>query len=111
MASGTDFSELMVRLRRGDQDAAAEVFRRLADGLLRLAENRLGRLARSRLDSEDVVNSAFKSLLSALPDGQFDPECWGGLWALLTTITRRHAPPRAATGRRDRAHRAEGTPG
>jgi RNA polymerase sigma-70 factor (ECF subfamily) len=94
----------MSRLRAGDQDAAAELFQRFAGRLAALAARRLGTLPGGKLDSEDVVLSAFKSFFRRHADGRLAPEGWGGLWALLTKITLRkcgHQLAYLCAGRRD----------
>jgi RNA polymerase sigma-70 factor (ECF subfamily) len=87
MSDDADFADLMARLRAGDPDAAADLFRRFAGRLAVLAAHRLGPLAKGKLDPEDVVQSAFKSFFRRQADGRLAPESWGGLWALLTRIT------------------------
>jgi RNA polymerase sigma-70 factor (ECF subfamily) len=87
MPDDADFADRMARLRAGDQDAAADLFRRFAGRLAALAARRLGPLARGKFDPEDVVQSAFKSFFGRQADGRLAPQSWGGLWVLLTTIT------------------------
>src|SRR5690349_8375175 len=89
MTTSTEFADLMDRLRAGDQDAATLLFERFAKRLIGLAQLRLGPLARGKIDAEDVVQSVFKSFFRRQAEGLLDPESWGGLWALLTTITLR----------------------
>jgi hypothetical protein len=48
------------RLQRGDPEATEEVFARYAEGLARLAGQNLSPRLAARLDSADVVQSAFR---------------------------------------------------
>src|SRR5436305_1291848 len=78
---------LVARWRAGDQQAAAELFRRYADRLIALARSRLSaRLAR-RIDPEDVVQSAYRSFFGDTRAGRYDVGRAGDLWQLLVTIT------------------------
>jgi RNA polymerase sigma-70 factor, ECF subfamily len=89
MPDDESFDRLMVRLREGDEDAAAELFHRFARRLAALAGRRLGPRVRAKVDPEDVVQSAFKSFFRRQSAGRFQLRDWGALWALLTTITLR----------------------
>jgi RNA polymerase sigma-70 factor (ECF subfamily) len=83
------FADLMTRLRAGDQNAAAELFQRFAGRLILLARDRLGPLVKGKVDPEDIVQSALRSFFVRHADGRIAPRGWGGLWAILTTITLR----------------------
>jgi RNA polymerase sigma-70 factor (ECF subfamily) len=89
MADDPSFDALMARLRAGDDEAAARVFRRFAGRLIALARGRLGGRVRQKVDPEDVAQSAFRSFFAHQADGQFALEDWDGLWGLLTLITLR----------------------
>ena len=79
-------AKLVERWRQGDQDAAAELFRRYASRLIALARSRLtGKLAH-RVDPEDVVQSVYRSFFSNVLDDRYDVERGGDLWRLLVTI-------------------------
>jgi DNA-directed RNA polymerase specialized sigma24 family protein len=79
--------DLWRRCAAGDEDAAEQIYRRYAAGLMTLARRRLSaRLAR-RVDPEDVVQSAYRSFFLRGREGQFRIERSGDLWRLLTTIT------------------------
>src|SRR5262245_61917038 len=68
---------LLARCREGDQQAAAELFRRYADRLIALARSRLSaRLAR-RLDPEDAVHSAYRSFFADVREGRYHVEQGG----------------------------------
>jgi RNA polymerase sigma-70 factor (ECF subfamily) len=83
------FGDLMVRLRGGDNDAAAEVFQRFAHRLILLARTRLDSRTRQKIDAEDVVQSAFRSFFARHARGQFDLADWNGLGTMLVIITLR----------------------
>src|SRR4051794_853268 len=89
MADDASFDALMARLRTGDDEAAARVFRRFARQLIALARSRLGGRVRQKVDPEDVAQSVFRSFFARQADGQFVLEDWDGLWGLLTLITLR----------------------
>lgn len=89
MAQDLVFNELMDRLRGGDQDAAREIFTRFANRLIGLARTRLDPPTRQKVDSEDVVQSVFRSFFARYADGQFDLGNWDNLWSMLTVITLR----------------------
>jgi RNA polymerase sigma-70 factor (ECF subfamily) len=79
--------DLLARWRAGDQQAAAEMFRRYADRLIALARSRLSSKLAARVDPEDVVQSAYRSFFSDARDGRYDLQQDGGLWQLLVMIT------------------------
>ena len=79
--------DLVARWRAGDEQAAAELFRRYADRLIALARGRLsGRLA-GRLDPEDVIQSVCRSFFAGVRAGDYVLERGGDLWRLLVAIT------------------------
>jgi RNA polymerase sigma-70 factor (ECF subfamily) len=89
MPSNEPFQELMARLRRGDDEAAAVVFRRFGGKLVRLARRQLGRRFRCKADPEGAVQSAYRTFFRRYGTGQFDIGSWNDLWGLLTLITLR----------------------
>jgi RNA polymerase sigma-70 factor (ECF subfamily) len=89
MSGDPSFDDLTARLREGDQEAARQVFRRFAGRLIALAHERLDRLVRTKVDPEDVMQSAFKSFFLRYAAGQFDLGDWDDLWSLLVVITLR----------------------
>jgi RNA polymerase sigma-70 factor (ECF subfamily) len=86
MAEGPP-AELLARWRSGDQQAAAELFQRYAERLVRLARSRLPANLNRRLDAEDVVQSVYRSFFMEARDGHYDLERGSDLWRLLVTIT------------------------
>ena len=89
MTADSSFSNLMARLRAGDDEAAAQVFNRFARRLIALARRHLGGRLRRKVDPEDVLQSVFKSFFLRQARGEFDLGGWDGLWALLAVITLR----------------------
>ena len=77
------------------------VFERFSRQLIGLARGHLAAQLQHKVDPEDVVQSAYKSLLLRYGDGALADEGWEGLWGLLTMITVRKCADRA------RFHQAE----
>jgi RNA polymerase sigma-70 factor, ECF subfamily len=69
--------------------------------LIGLARAHLAAQLQHKIDPEDVVQSAYKSLLLRYGEGALAAEGWEGVWGLLTTITVRKCADRA------RFHQAE----
>jgi RNA polymerase sigma-70 factor (ECF subfamily) len=116
MSATWSFAELMDRLRAGDDDAAARVFRRFGRALVRLAREQLDSCVRQKCDPEDVVQSVYRSFFTRFRDGQFHFPGWDGLWGVLTLMTLRKCANRAEyfhAARRDadRELPLEGRPG
>src|SRR4051812_45025103 len=80
-------ADLVQRFRRGDEEAAALLFRRYALRLTRVAEQHLGRKLAGRLDGEDVVQSVFRTFFRRSAAGEFSIDGSGQLWRLLVQIT------------------------
>jgi len=78
---------LMARWRTGDQQAAADLFRRYAERLVELARHRVPSKLSARVDAEDVVQSAYRSFFVAARDGRYVLRATGDLWRLLVGIT------------------------
>jgi tRNA A-37 threonylcarbamoyl transferase component Bud32 len=86
----TPSAELLARYqRRHDEAAAEELFRRYAGRLTALARSRLSRALASRVDAEDVVQSAYRSFFLLARDGEVVLRESGDLWRLLVHITLR----------------------
>jgi len=80
-------SELIDRLREGDQRAAAELVRQYEPELRRFVRYRLtDARIRSLIDSVDVTQSVFASFFVALAEGRLDVASPGQLVRLLTTM-------------------------
>ena len=79
--------KLLARWRAGDEQAAAELFRRYATRLTALARHRLSAKLAARLDPEDVVQSVYRSFFAGARQGRYDLERGGDLWRLLVSMT------------------------
>src|SRR5205814_9549174 len=86
-APDPSFDRLMTRLRAGDDDAAAEVFRRFTHRLIGLARSRLDHLIRSKVDPEDILQSVYRTFFSRQARDGFRLDSWDSLWGMLTVIT------------------------
>jgi RNA polymerase sigma-70 factor (ECF subfamily) len=102
MTDQDSFTDLMARLRAGDDGAAAAIFQRFCRRLLALARVRLEGILGHREDAEDVLQSVFRSFFRRHRDGQFELRRWGSLWALLAVITVRKCRNRIAYHHADR---------
>ncbi|MGE3803200.1 MAG: sigma-70 family RNA polymerase sigma factor [Gemmataceae bacterium] len=86
MAEGPP-ADLLERWRSGDEQAAAELFDRYAERLVRLARSRLPANLNRRLDPEDVVQSVYRSFFAEARAGNYELQRGSDLWRLLVTIT------------------------
>src|SRR6516162_9245710 len=108
------FHEFLTRLRAKDGDAARELFRRFTGQLITLARRRLDGPLCHKVDSEDVVQSTYKSFFRRYDEGELDFVNWNSLWGLLTLITLRKCADRVAyhrAERRDAAREVSAPPG
>jgi RNA polymerase sigma factor (sigma-70 family) len=78
---------LIERCRRGDQDAARQLFDAYVERLLPLARRRISQRLASRVDPEDVVQSVFRTFFARLKDDQFSIHDQNDLFRLLVRIT------------------------
>jgi RNA polymerase sigma-70 factor (ECF subfamily) len=89
MSEDASFRQLVLRVRAGDQDAAAELVRRYEPAIrrtvrARLRDPRLGRL----LDSMDICQSVLASFFLRAALGQFDLDRADDLLRLLARMAR-----------------------
>src|SRR6476620_7104685 len=82
-----DSVELLRRVAAGDDQAATDIFERYAERLTALARSRLSAKLASRVDPEDIVQSAYRSFFVAAGHGQFEIHGGGDLWRLLVEMT------------------------
>lgn len=82
----------LARLRAGDEEAAATLWNRYFERLVRLAQRRLPQSLRRSRDEEDIALSAFHSFVAGVREDRF-PRLSGpdNLWGLLITLTSRKA--------------------
>jgi RNA polymerase sigma-70 factor (ECF subfamily) len=105
MSDDSDFDALIQRLRRGDQDAAAELVRRYEPAIrravrFRLVDTRLGAM----LDSMDICQSVLASFFVRATAGQYDLDQPEQLLKLLVTMARNKL---AGQARRQQAERRD----
>jgi RNA polymerase sigma-70 factor, ECF subfamily len=79
---------LLDRIRRGDQDALADLFSRHRDRLGRMVEFRLDGRLRGRVAASDVLQEAYIDALKRLPHYQADPGMPFFLWLRWITVQR-----------------------
>src|SRR5262249_20059390 len=94
--------ELLARYHVGrDEAAAEELFRRYSGRLTALVSSRLSRALATRVDPEDVVQSAYRSFFVLAGEGTVQLSETGDLWRLLVRIAL------CKVYRNARRHRAE----
>ncbi len=85
------------QLAEGDDRAAEKIYQRYFAQLVRYARSRISPALRTKIDEEEIVNSAMKSFLMRHRSGKFpDMESRDNLWRLLLTITARKISKRVA---------------
>ena len=95
MTSSASLSELVRRLRQGDDTFANELFARFARRLIGLARTHLDRRMQQKVDPEDVVQSVYRSFFRRLDAEQIETPSWDSLWYLLTVMTLRKCAKQA----------------
>jgi RNA polymerase sigma-70 factor, ECF subfamily len=83
---GSD-AELFQGLREGHPQAAAQLFERYTQRLIRLAEQHLSQKLAGRLDGEDVVQSVFRTFFRRSVEREFRIDSTAQIWRLLMKIT------------------------
>src|SRR6516165_8877961 len=91
----SSFDGLVKRLRRGDDDAATQLFTRYASRLIALARSRMDKQIRQKVDPEDVLQSVFKSFFARYRSGAYELKDWDSLWGLLVIVTLRKCSQKA----------------
>jgi RNA polymerase sigma-70 factor (ECF subfamily) len=107
----TPFEELLLRLRRGDEEAWAELVGRHEGEVRRVIRSRLGAGLRPVLDSADVWQSVLASLFVRVTLGQYELQSPQDLVKLLGRMARNKVVSqgrRNEAGRRDRRRVAPG---
>ncbi len=84
-APATDAS-LLGRFRRGEGDAATELYLRYARRLRAVAEAQTAPDLRRRLDPDDIVQSVFRTFFRRAAAGQYDVPAGEELWKLFLVI-------------------------
>lgn len=84
------FNQLLDFVDAGDQDAVGnQIFVRFTNRLVALARTRLGDKLKTKVDPEDVVQSAYRSFFNRQATDEFELENWERLWGLLAVLTLR----------------------
>ena len=81
------FRALIHGLREGDEQAARQVVDQYTVRLVAVARQQIGGRLQQRIDAEDVILSAYRSLFCRLQDGQYELGTGTDLWKLLVTLT------------------------
>src|SRR5262245_1267914 len=82
-----DDRDLIREFQAGSQSAARELFDKYCERLMRLAKRRIGQRMNSRVDPEDVIQSAFRTFFVHVKDGEFTFEGENDLFKLLVRLT------------------------
>jgi RNA polymerase sigma-70 factor (ECF subfamily) len=81
------FDSLLAALRGGSDEAAAQVVRQYTSRLIDIARRQISAKLARRVDPEDVVQSAYRSLFHNIQQGRFELGSGEDLWKLLLSIT------------------------
>jgi RNA polymerase sigma-70 factor (ECF subfamily) len=79
--------ELVSNFKAGSESAAQELFDRYCERLLRLAKRRIGQRMVSRVDPEDVLQSAFRTFFNRVRNDEFSFHEEDDLFKLLVRLT------------------------
>jgi RNA polymerase sigma-70 factor (ECF subfamily) len=77
---------LLRRFKRGEGDAATQLYLRYAQRLTAFAQRQTSRQLSTRFDPEDVIQSVFRTFFRRASDGTFDVPAGEELWQLLLVI-------------------------
>ena len=79
--------ELVTNFKAGSESAAQELFDRYCERLMRLAKRRIGQRMVSRVDPEDVLQSAFRTFFNRVRKDEFSFQEEDDLFKLLVRLT------------------------
>ncbi len=82
-----DDRELVAAFKAGSESAATELFDRYCEKLMNLARRRIGQRMASRIDPEDVIQSAFRTFFARVRKNEFTFEGESDLFKLLVRLT------------------------
>lgn len=77
---------LLVRLRRGQQDAATQLYLRYAQRLRSLVQSRCSAQLAQRVEPDDIVQSVFRRFFQHAVQGDYDVPPSEELWGLFLVI-------------------------
>lgn len=80
-------TELLSQLESGHEEAAALLYHRYADRLIRLAERRSAGQLANRLDAEDIVQSVFRTFFRRASTGHYQLPEGEEIWKLFLVIS------------------------
>jgi RNA polymerase sigma-70 factor (ECF subfamily) len=83
----TDDRELIAAFKAGSETAARQLFDRYCEKLMRLARRRIGQRMNTRVDPEDVIQSAFRTFFVHVRNDEFTFEAEDDLFKLLVRLT------------------------
>ena len=83
----TDDRDLIREFQAGSESAARELFDKYCERLMRLAKRRIGQRMNSRVDPEDVIQSAFRTFFVHVKNDEFTFEGENDLFKLLVRLT------------------------
>jgi RNA polymerase sigma-70 factor (ECF subfamily) len=112
MTSDSSFSDLIKRVRTGDETAAAELVRRYESAIRRSARLRLNPRLRRVCDSMDLCQAVLGSFFVRVAAGQYELNSPDQLLKLLATMVRNKLSKLARheqAGRRDQRRVAAGS--
>src|SRR3954469_24505435 len=82
-----DDRDLISEFKAGSESAARELFDKYCERLMRLARRRIGQRMTSRVDPEDVIQSAFRTFFVRVRNDEFKFEGENDLFKLLVRLT------------------------
>ena len=82
-----DDRDLVKQFRDGSESAAGELFDRYCEKLMQLARRRIGQRMSSRVDPEDVIQSAFRTFFVRVRNDEFTFDGENDLFKLLVRLT------------------------
>jgi len=89
-AANDSFNELLELVDAGDQNAVGNrIFVRFTNRLISLARTRLNAKLKTKVDAEDIVQSAYRSFFNRQASDVFELQDWERLWGLLAVLTLR----------------------
>ncbi|QDT08487.1 RNA polymerase sigma factor [Planctomycetes bacterium K23_9] len=90
------------QLADGDPETVQQFWEQYGGPLRRVAERQIADRLRTRVDADDIVQSACRTFFRRIGEGQFEIEDTESLWRLLLTITLNKARMQARFHTRDR---------
>jgi hypothetical protein len=95
MESGASLCDLLERWRSGDQAAAAAIYARYEQRLVRLAERKIGPHLQVAVSPDDIALSVLDSVLGRIARGCCSVDPSGSIWHYVAKIARSKISKRA----------------